>query len=497
LQTVELEGDQSRGNDTWITLSVPGAADASKVFGAGRITAVILSDMTDDAAQGTAVAFDAVRLFGLSGSATGTNSVALQWTDVGDNGRNADTGFKIYRDSSEIATVTGATATSYVDNSAKCGVTYRYEVRSYNASGQSDPANTVSVTTPTNPLCQFIQFIKSQFNSTIIRAVDPNEKAGPAGYGETHIVAAEDELGYTVYFENMPAATAPVQELVIEDALDPGLDWATLELGEVAYGSRIVTAPPGAMEFTAQDFPGAADIAGTFQGQARVDITAALDPDAGKITWTMKVIDTATGLFPEDAAAGFLPPENGSGRGQGHVIFTIRPKPGVADGTQIPNNASIVFDTNDPIATNEVSNTIASVLADLALVNAASPDPVGIGAELTYKLTVTNHGPLAAAGVVVTDTLPAGVTLISAETSQGSCTDTAKVQCSLGTLGNGGSVIVTIRVKPTAAGTLENVAGVTSTTPDPKLNDNAALVRSVVSSVGPPKRKLFLPLVLR
>ena len=50
-----------------------------------------------------------------------------------------------------------------------------------------------------------------------------------------------------------------------------------------------------------------------------------------------------------------------------------------------------------------MSNTIGSVLADLALVNAASPDPVDVGGELTYKLTVTNHGLLAVAGVVVAD----------------------------------------------------------------------------------------------
>ena len=162
------------------------------------------------------------------------------------------------------------------------------------------------------------------------------QSASPAGYGETHIVAAGEELGYTVYFENMPAATPPVQELVIEDALDPDLDWATLELGEVAYGGRIVAAPPGTLEFTAQDFPGAADIAGTFQGQARVDITAALDPDAGKITCCAKVIDTATCLPPEDADAGFLPPENGTGRGQGHVTFTIRPSRASRIGRRSP-----------------------------------------------------------------------------------------------------------------------------------------------------------------
>jgi len=495
LEATDAVGDQSRGNNNWITLNIPGAADPSKVFGTGRITAVILSDQTDNSAQGTAVAFDAIRLFGLSGKAQGPNRVELHWTDVSDNGRNADTGFKIYRDYAEIATVSGVSTTSYVDNSAKCGVTYRYQVRSYNSSGQSDPTNTITLATPTNPLCQFIQFITGQFRSAIIRPIDPNEKAGPVGYGATHIVGAGEELAYTVYFENMPAATAPVQELLIEDALDPNLDWASLALGEVAYGGRVVAAALGAMEFTGQDFPGPADIAGTFQGQARVDITAVLDPDTGKITWTMKVIDTATGQFPEDAEAGFLPPENGTGRGQGHVTFSIRPRASVADGTVITNSASIVFDTNDPIATNMVSNTIGSVLADLALVNAASPEPAAVGGELVYQLKVTNHGPLAATDVVVTDTLPAGVTFLRVEASQGSCSGTRTLLCSLGTLQKGGVATVTIRVKPLAAGMLENAAGVSSSTPDPRLNDNTAIVHTTVTA--PAERKLFLPLVLR
>jgi len=495
LKTTDAVGDQSRGNNNWITLNIPGTADPSKAFGAGRITAVILSDQTDDSAQGTAVAFDAIRLFGLSGIAQGPNRVELHWTDISDNGRNADTGFKIYRDYAEIATVSSISAISYVDNGAKCGVTYRYQVRSYNSSGQSDPTNTVMLTTPTNPLCQFIQFITGQFRSAIIRPIDPNEKTGPAGYGTTHIVGAGEELAYTVDFENMPAATAPVQELVVEDVLDSDLDWTTLTLGEVAYGGRTVAAPPGAMEFTGQDFPGPAEIAGTFQGQARVDITAALDPDAGKITWRMKVIDTATGDFPEDANAGFLPPENGTGRGQGHVTFTIRPKASIADGTVITNSASIVFDTNDAIATNMVSNTIGSVLADLALVNAASPDPAEVGGELIYQLKVTNHGPLAATGVAVTDTIPVGVTFLAAQATQGSCSGTGTLVCNLGALQKGGVATVTIRVRPSAAGTLANTAGVSSNIPDPRLNDNTAIVHTTVTT--PAERKLFLPLMLR
>ena len=86
--------------------------------------------------------------------------------------------------------------------------------------------------------------------------------------------------------------------------------------------------------------------------------------------------------------------------------------------------------------------------ANLAIVKGDAPDPVVAGSNLTYTLTVTNGGPDAAAAVQVSDTLPAGVSFVSASSSAGSCSGTATVVCSLGTVANGGSVTVTIVVTP-------------------------------------------------
>ena len=50
---------------------------------------------------------------------------------------------------------------------------------------------------------------------------------------------------------------------------------------------------------------------------------------------------------------------------------------------------------------------------DIQVTKSASPDPVASGENFTYTLTVKNNGPGTATGVVVTDTLPSGVTCVS------------------------------------------------------------------------------------
>src|SRR5437879_2175397 len=75
--------------------------------------------------------------------------------------------------------------------------------------------------------------------------------------------------------------------------------------------------------------------------------------------------------------------------------------------------------------------------ADLAVTKTASPNPVPLGASLSYAITVANHGPSAATGVTVTDTLPPNVTFGSATATQGNCAQTSgTVTCTLRNLAN-------------------------------------------------------------
>jgi uncharacterized repeat protein (TIGR01451 family) len=129
--------------------------------------------------------------------------------------------------------------------------------------------------------------------------------------------------------------------------------------------------------------------------------------------------------------------------------------------------------------------------ADLAVDKTDSPDPVTVGAELTYTIKVTNSGPGAASGVVLTDKLPNQVDLISATTSKGGCGAKGReVTCDLGTLAAdpyNPAATATIKVKPTKAGKITNTVTVDvgSGDTDPvKPNNSDSETTTVVAAGG-------------
>ena len=73
-----------------------------------------------------------------------------------------------------------------------------------------------------------------------------------------------------------------------------------------------------------------------------------------------------------------------------------------------------------------------------------------VGGNVTYTLTLGNNGPSPAAGVTVSDTLPAGLTFVSASTTKGTCAGTASVSCNLGTVNAGAANDVTITIVASA-----------------------------------------------
>ncbi len=130
--------------------------------------------------------------------------------------------------------------------------------------------------------------------------------------------------------------------------------------------------------------------------------------------------------------------------------------------------------------------------ADLKVTKADSPDPVRVGASLTYAIGVENLGPSPASGVTVTDNLPRGVDLVSATGPAGPCTAQGeRVTCGIGSLNpvgvnyGGVQAQVTIVVVPRQPGTIRNTATVKGDQNDPvKANDKATATTRVLGAAG-------------
>src|SRR6266536_5594892 len=81
-----------------------------------------------------------------------------------------------------------------------------------------------------------------------------------------------------------------------------------------------------------------------------------------------------------------------------HVFYTNAPVPGLG----VLNGDKVIAHSQAQIQ--------CPPTADVALTITDSPDPVAVGANLTYTVTATNNGPGTATGVVVTDPHPSGAT---------------------------------------------------------------------------------------
>jgi uncharacterized repeat protein (TIGR01451 family) len=114
--------------------------------------------------------------------------------------------------------------------------------------------------------------------------------------------------------------------------------------------------------------------------------------------------------------------------------------------------------------------------SDLAVSVSAAPNPVSVGSNYLYTITVMNWGPAAAFDVTVSNQLPADVALVSVLMSQGTWTNQAGWLIGrLGTLGNRASGIVAVTLRPDVMGMRTNYVGVTSAQTDPNPANNTAL----------------------
>jgi hypothetical protein len=183
----------------------------------------------------------------------------------------------------------------------------------------------------------------------IVQSFDPNAKFGPIGYSPSHFVSSSGVLPYRVDFENDPTATAPAQQVIVTDQLSPDLDWSTFRLTEFGFGNNNITVPTGLQHYETS-------VPMTYNGQTfNVLIDLGINLVTGLFTAEFQSINPATDL-PPDLLTGFLPPEDGTGRGMGYVGYIVDAMANLPTGTQITNVALVTFDDNPPVATDQVSD---------------------------------------------------------------------------------------------------------------------------------------------
>ncbi len=203
-------------------------------------------------------------------------------------------------------------------------------------------------------------------SSEVVRPSDPNNIVGPAGAGADVVpdiiapgqtrfdgfVSGGGNFPYRIEFENMPSATAPAQVVRVTQTLDPDLDLSTFAFTGFGFGANLVTANGTSFHTI-------------FDATATLGVLVKIDADLNTLTGLLDVtytsLDPATNDVPLDPFTGFLPPDDATGRGDGFLTYNVQPKAALANGTAFTGIASIVFDTEDAIATPTVTNTLDSV----------------------------------------------------------------------------------------------------------------------------------------
>lgn len=194
--------------------------------------------------------------------------------------------------------------------------------------------------------------------------VDPNDIYGYLSQaGSKFITDSVAKVNYTIEFENDTAfATAAAHSIVIKDTLDK--KYFVLEEfmpTGVRIGDREVFLEETEVKTqnNVTSFVKTIDMRPEINAIAQVDGT--FSTQTGIAQWTFQSLDPMTMEPTNDLMQGILPVNFDGTSGIGEVMFEIGVKQGKADGAEIKNRASIVFDYEDAILTPTWTNIVDAV----------------------------------------------------------------------------------------------------------------------------------------
>jgi uncharacterized repeat protein (TIGR01451 family) len=280
---------------------------------------------------------------------------------------------------------------------------------------------------------------------------------------------------------------------------DPNLCTATLNPGTATVAGSDCGSIPNVMgarsdgrALTAPYLPGTITITWTatdsFGQQSRAPQSVTV-VDTQKPALTLPASQTVNATSDAGAPVSFTVTATDN-CGTPSVVCTNQNSQVVTSGATFPIGTTVVTCTATDGSGNQSAGSFsitALPLADLAINLAASPIPVRNKQNLTYTLKVSNSGPTTATGVVITDSLPADTTLVSATASVGVTLSKPAVGTNgtvvgkLASLGPNGSATVTLTVAVNSKKTsISNTASVSAGTPDPVTSNNTATLAVTV-----------------
>jgi uncharacterized repeat protein (TIGR01451 family) len=205
-------------------------------------------------------------------------------------------------------------------------------------------------------------------------------------------------------------------------------------------------------------------------------------PDGAVNGWTCGIAGQTVTCTRSDAlaASGSYPA----------ITLTVDVAPNA--GAAVTNTAGVSGGGESNPANDTASDptTIApSSDVSVLITKTASANPVA-DQPLTYTISASNIGSNTAASVVVTDVLPVNVTYVSVTSSQGSCSGTTTVVCTLGSLANGAQATIELQVMPTSAGPVSNTATLSTA---PQFNTGAGSSSATVVVIVAPAAPSDIP----
>jgi uncharacterized repeat protein (TIGR01451 family) len=155
------------------------------------------------------------------------------------------------------------------------------------------------------------------------------------------------------------------------------------------------------------------------------------------------------------------------------ALMTVTVRPVLAG--QITDLATVITPTLPTLTTDSLVTQVLPQQADLAVSVAGPTGQVLANDWMTYRVTVTNQGPVTATGVIVSNNIPDGVGFIGlTPAGLNPIIANGSIVITLDSLTNQESRVFGLTVQPTNAGLVRFSATVTSDMLDTNLLDNVA-----------------------